>query len=377
MSAVESPAVVHVLWSGGVGGIERFVHDLSREQHRLGVDVSVAFGTATGPFADALADAGLPPVDLLLKSGYDVRPTALSRASRLLRRGEVIHLHAFNGPLALSAMAARRPIVFTDHGYAPHGGAHSARKRAVGAAPFKQRLMRRFLHRCPRAIAANSQYTAALMHRLHGVPRPSIEVVPNGLDFTRLGKEPRPERHEGRPLVAAFVGRLAAFKRIDRVIEAAARADVPRGLRLLVVGEGPLEAELRARARRLGVEGTVRFLGHRTDVAEVLGSVDVLLHASVGEPFGLAIVEACACGVLPVVFRDGGGALEVLPPDGLVVDTIDDLAAVLAELPGSPPLSLPGRQARASWARERFPIEAAAARYLELYRSAAGASSRS
>ena len=51
-------------------------------------------------------------------------------------------------------------------------------------------------------------------------------------------------------------------------------------------------------------------------------TTEVLVQPSEGEPFGLAIIEACRQGALPIAFADGGGALEVLPPDGRIV--VDD-----------------------------------------------------
>src|SRR5439155_3473643 len=60
MATDSSMSVVHVLWSGGVGGIERLVHDLAREQSRLGFRVSVAFAQPSGPFARRLREGGVP-----------------------------------------------------------------------------------------------------------------------------------------------------------------------------------------------------------------------------------------------------------------------------------------------------------------------------
>jgi glycosyltransferase involved in cell wall biosynthesis len=96
----------------------------------------------------------------------------------------------------------------------------------------------------------------------------------------------------------------------------------------------------------------------------------VLVHPSEGEPFGLAVIEACATGALPIVFSDGGGVLETLPPDGVVVDDVEELAAALDGLLGSPLLLPEARRTRAQWAREAFPIARTSEKYLSLYESA-------
>ena len=172
-------------------------------------------------------------------------------------------------------------------------------------------------------------------------------------------------------MVVSFVGRLAAFKRVDRLLRALAQTREPERLRVLIVGEGPLEADLKALAADLGCDAIVDFLGYRSDVDAVLSATDVLVQPSEGEPFGLAIIEACRQGALPIAFADGGGALEVLPPDGRVVETESDLARVLDEVVDNRALQDPtARRSRAEWAVERFPIRRTSDAYLALYRSA-------
>jgi glycosyltransferase involved in cell wall biosynthesis len=173
-------------------------------------------------------------------------------------------------------------------------------------------------------------------------------------------------------VVVAFVGRLVDFKRVDRLLRAAALVDDPTLLRIQIVGDGPHGEELRTLARELGVEGLVEFLGYQDDVARVLGGADVLVQPSQGEPFGLAIIEGCGQGLLPVVFADGGGALEVIPPDGRVVRDEEELASALGALARSDSLGLEARRKRAAWARETFSIEKTARGYERLYEAALG-----
>jgi glycosyltransferase involved in cell wall biosynthesis len=362
MAAERAASVVHVLWSGRVGGIERLVHDLALEQSRAGLDVSLAFGQATGPFAERLRRSDLEVTDLGLQGGYDVRPATIARGARVLARAGVVHLHGFNVPLAAITVGSRRPLVFTEHGSFGLG-------RRLGAPGLAKRaLQRRFLSRRADVVAANSDHTAHRLCAVYGLERALVHVVHNGTVVDGQPELPPAARDD---VVVAFVGRLVAFKRVDRAIHALARAKRRGGIRLLVVGDGPAGGELRALARAVRVEHRVTFLGFRDDVHEILRGVDALVQPSDGEPFGLAIVEACGHGALPIVFSDGGGAVEVLPPDGVVVEDVDGLAGVLDDLAGSGALSPPARRARSEWARGRFSIAATAAAYAELYRLAA------
>ena len=353
------PSILHVLWSGEVGGVERLVSDLADAQSAHGV-VGVALAQSNGTLAAELSARGVPVVDLNLASGYDMRVGRLARAAMKIRGWDVIHLHAFNVPLALAAIRAGRPIVFTDHGSAPRGG------RRLVPDLLKRGLLAFFLRRHVDAVTANSSYTAARASKLYGVQRGAMTVIHNGVTMEALGPAGNVARDEG--LVVAFLGRLVRFKRVDRLLEAAASIPPQQKVRFVVIGNGPLEDRLRSLARRLSLDDTVSFLGVREDAASLLRGADVLVQPSQGEPFGLAIVEACALGLLPIIFADGGGAHEVLPPDGRVVDDSDHLARTLQELVGSAELSADARRARSDWALKTFPIDRTAEGYEAVYR---------
>lgn len=363
MTCGRAGAVAHLTWSGEIGGIERLVRDLAAQQIRDGLAVTVAFGQARGPFVEELREAGARVMDLQLKSGWDLRPSRIVRAARALRSVDVVHMHGFNVALAAIAERTRRPIVFTEHGNFGLGRRIGVRGRV------KRRFHARFLQRGVAGVAANSAHTAARLGALYGLDVSAVAVIHNGIDPSWLNGVSISRHDEAISLRIATVGRLVAFKRIDRAIEALARASGRDRMQLAVVGRGPLEGQLHSLAASLGVDALVRFLGDRVNVAETLAATDVLLHPSEDEPFGLAILEACAQGVLPVVFSDGGGALEVIPPDGFVVDGVAALAALLDNLAHSTALAPEARQRRAAWVRERFPISRTAGRYAELYRA--------
>jgi glycosyltransferase involved in cell wall biosynthesis len=353
--------VVHVLWDGQVGGVERLVRDLAEAQLAAGDSAGVALARDRGPLAAELTDRGVPVLELGLVSGYDLRPARLRDASARIRAWDVVHLHAFNLPLAIAATRSGRPIVYTDHGSAPRGG-----RRAMADAA-KRALLARFIRRPGLSVAANSRHTAARAATLYGIPTGDVRVIHNGI---AARWETSDESAGGRDaLVVAFLGRLVHFKRVDRLLEAVASIPSDCPVRVLVIGSGPMESELRSLARRLGIGDRVAFLGLRQDAPSLLGQVDVLVQPSQDEPFGLAIAEACSVGVLPIAFADGGGALEVLPPDGRVVRDARELASVLEDLAGSAELAAQARRARAVWARETFPIERTAEGYQAAYRA--------
>lgn len=126
-------------------------------------------------------------------------------------------------------------------------------------------------------------------------------------DRERLGAK-RALGVEGRPAFG-HVGRLAAEKNHVFLLEAFARIteELPDAV-LLLAGRGPLESDVRKKARELGIEESVRFLGVRDDIPTVLKSLDVFLLPSTKEGLALAAVEAEAVG-LPCLLSTGVPAI--------------------------------------------------------------------
>ncbi|HHE32758.1 MAG TPA: N-acetyl-alpha-D-glucosaminyl L-malate synthase BshA [Chlorobaculum parvum] len=141
-------------------------------------------------------------------------------------------------------------------------------------------------------------------------PRKPIEVIHNFIDtalFKRLDDN-RPKQMLGldggkvvihisnfRP-VKRIMDVLAVFERVQRSIEST----------LLLVGDGPDRSEAETWVRQRGLGGKMRFLGKLDDIVPLLSIADLMLMPSNVESFGLAALEAMACGV-PVVVTDAGG----------------------------------------------------------------------
>ncbi len=136
----------------------------------------------------------------------------------------------------------------------------------------------------------------------------NVATVPLGVDLDTFHP-----RHHSLPLrrhwaapgqtLLVHCGRLSVEKRVDRSIDAlAALRDSGVDARLLIVGEGPLRRKLERQAARLPVSFT-GFVHNRNEVAALLASADVALAPGPHETFGLAALEALACGTPAVVSR--------------------------------------------------------------------------
>lgn len=168
--------------------------------------------------------------------------------------------------------------------------------------------------------------------RVLGVEDDRIRVVKPGIDTSLFRPAPEPVAEP----VIAFVSPLAPNKGIDRVLDAFAlvRKKVPEA-RLRVLGAGPLESMVRTQCvEHMGFGDSAR-------VASVLRQAAVLVTAprstwKWSEQFGLAYLEAMACG-LPIVTTVCGTNHEiVVPPNGRVVDDAEALAEALIGFLGDP-----------------------------------------
>lgn len=169
-----------------------------------------------------------------------------------------------------------------------------------------------------------------------------IEVLHLGVGPAPEGLPPAGEVRRQLGLAAGdrlvvTTARLAAQKALDVMLEALAL--LPRNVVLAIIGDGPLEDELRALAARLGVADRARFLGWQDDVAGYVAAADVFCLSSKWEAVALAVQEAVVLGT-PVVATDVGGMGELITDrsSGRLVPSEDPsaLASALAEILASP-----------------------------------------
>ncbi|MBP0450867.1 glycosyltransferase family 1 protein [Kitasatospora sp. RG8] len=204
------------------------------------------------------------------------------------------------------------------------GYAHAYRAgRRLGEAAAWHRI--RTIHRAAARTLAPST-PAAQDLTAHGVPR--VQLWPRGVDSVRFHPRHRDEAlHRtlapGGEVLVGYVGRLAPEKRVDLLAAASA---LP-GVRVVVIGDGPSAAGLRA-----AMPGAV-FLGRRTgdDLARCFATLDVFVHTGPLETFCQTIQEAMASGV-PVIGPAVGGPLDLVAHHrtGLLVPPRDGAAVARA-----------------------------------------------
>ncbi len=164
------------------------------------------------------------------------------------------------------------------------------------------------------AVTAISEYLRQVTQREFNIRRP-IDLIPNFVNCDVFQpSETNSRRAEFAPhgeKVLVHLSNFRPIKRVPDVIEIFDRVHREIPTKLLMIGDGPEQAVAEWMVHDRGLEGDVFFLGKQNQVQELLNCADVLLLPSDLESFGLAALEAMACGVPPVCSRVGG-VLEVV-----------------------------------------------------------------
>jgi glycosyltransferase involved in cell wall biosynthesis len=297
------------------GGVETHCYEVARRLARQNIDVTV-LATARRP--------GLPACEVV--DGVTIRRVPAWPADRdyyfapgiwkIIREGgwDVVHVqgvHTLVAPLAmLAARSARIPYVLTFH-----TGGHSSRvRRSIRGAQWA--VLRPLLAGADRLIGVSRFEARDFAARLR-LPTSQFAVVRNGAQLP-----PPPtlqERTDGTVLVS--IGRLERYKGHHRVIAALPAVLEQRpDARLLILGAGPCEEELRQQAQALGVGGRVEIraipAADRVAMSTAVASADLVTLLSDYEAHPIAVLEALSLK-RPVLVADTSGLRE-LAEDGLV-----------------------------------------------------------
>lgn len=244
--------------------------------------------------------------------------------ARQRSRYDLVHAHNYHAFPALgAALLGARPLVFTPH---YHGTGHRPLGRLLHA-PY--RLAGRLIFRRSDCVICVSQTEAELVRCHFPFVSRRVTVIPNGVEATAL-RQAEPYAEDRRVILT--VGRLLAYKNVDRVIEAVAYLD--DSVALCVIGEGPARASLEALVGELGLGGRVRFLGRVEEgvLHRWFRTAAVYVGMSAEEAFGLTILEALTAGTA-VVAADIPAHREVVAgagSDSVVLLPVDSDAEVVA-----------------------------------------------
>jgi glycosyltransferase involved in cell wall biosynthesis len=367
--------IAYVIGTLDPGGAEGQLVALATALDRRRFAPSVYCVSGSGALAEPLAAAGVPVHSFGLR-GLSVWRHPLVIGRRLgelvgaLRRGrpDLVHGFLFHG-YVLGALAGRLA----------GAAAVVASRRSLGN--FKRgkphyRVAERLANRLTDLVIANSEAVRGDTLRREALAPDGVIVIHNGLEPGRFDRPPdeglrRRLGADEAPLVVGVVANFIPYKGhrffLDAWAEVVAR--VPGAVALLV-GDGAGRPEVETRARTLGLGRSLRFLGSRLDVPDILSIVDMLVHPSLEEGFCNAILEAMAAGKPVVATAVGGNPEAVVDGEtGLLVPPADGpaLAGAIGWLLDRPDQAAAfGRAARRRVA-ERFELSCMVRHYQTVY----------
>ena len=193
--------------------------------------------------------------------------------------------------------------------------------RRGSAIPIKDRFYTKFLlEDCVTDIIANSKATkrTILANTVQWLSEEKIEIIYNGIDLKKIDQaELKTDIREefgiaDDEILLANVGRLSrqkGHKYLVKVVKLL--SERYQNFKVLVVGKGEIENEIKEQVKELGLEQHIIFTGFRTDVYSIMKQIDFLLHTALWEGFGFVVAEALAAKT-PVVSTDVSNISEIM-----------------------------------------------------------------
>ncbi len=350
--------VLHFITELNIGGAERLLAEVLPRLDHAKVEAQAACLHGEGPLVAELESRGVRVHTLRSPHKFNLWPAW--RLARLLEREriEVLHTHLIQADIlgfAAARLATTPRVVSTKHN--------------VRYYERRQCWLRPVAHEIERRIDAVVAVSSAVATEYGHARR--VEVIHNGVDVAKFSPSPLPA---SGPIVC--LGKLTMQKGHRILLEAMARLakEFPE-LRAEIAGTGLLFDDLQARVVRLKMIRTAAFPGVIADVRPLLARASMVVMPSLWEGFGLAALEAMACG-RPVIASDVGGLREFITHerDGLLVPAGDvtALADAIARLLRH--RALAERLAAAGRARvvEAFSLDSMARKLEAFYASLSG-----
>ena len=343
------------------GGSERQMREIAKALDRSRFEPHAGCFRPQESARRELEAAGVPVAHFPVHSFRST--AAISGAfqfTQYIRRHKIRLIHAFDYPAAVFAVPVGR--------FLTSAAVLSSQRSHRGLIPSGYRRLIRATDHLANAVVVNCDFVRRHLERDEGVPAGRIQLCYNGIDldvFHSLGT-PRADS-----FTIGVVCVLRPEKGLPTLLDAFARVRHLRtGMKLAMVGDGPMLESLRAEASRLGIAEDCIFALSTAQVTEWLRRIDIFVLPSRSEALSNALMEAMACGCAVVASNVGGNPELVSNGEtGLLFEPGDaaGLAAALQSLIENESLRNRLRAAGAELIRERFSIRASAERMGEIY----------
>ena len=319
------PLVLHVIHHLVIGGMENGLVNLINRTPDAGYRHAIACVEDYSDFRKRLTrtDVEVVPLHRSRIGVWRLRKALFDLCRRL--QPAIVHTRGLSGLDALlpARLAGVRSCVHGEHGWDVQD---------LDGKRLKPLILRR-LHAplVSRYVAVSRHLEDYLVSRV-GIARSRITRICNGVDTARFTPDgpraadlPWSVEESSKPFVFGTVGRVNRVKNQGALLEAFARlvaqhSDTRERLRLMIVGNGALLEELRARVAQLGLTDLVWLPGARDDIPCLMRAIDVFVLPSLNEGISNTVLEAMATGLPVIAARVGGNPELVEGGTGLLYD---------------------------------------------------------
>jgi glycosyltransferase involved in cell wall biosynthesis len=333
--------IVHIAKVTGIYGMEK--HLLTLLPHLNGQPYEIVFLILIDPrhpvsdYLESLKQQGIDTRSITIH--HDIDPFCFLAVVKWLMRIKpvLVHTHLMHGDLygiAAARFAGIKTIISSKH----NDDVFRSRQ------PLK--IINYLLNRNTSRIITISDWIARFTQNVEGVAREKIRTIYYAIEPVQASLDRNALRASlnmgSDDIVVGIIARLVEQKGHRYLIDAFAKAITENHrLRLLIVGSGGIEEELKKQVNQLSLQKKVIFTGYRSDTVDLLDAIDIFAHPSLWEGFGLSVLEAMNMGkpvvatrvsALPELIEDTVTGFLVAPRD------VNALSDALVKLAGNPSL---------------------------------------
>ncbi len=310
--------VLQVINSLGAGGAEKLVVETSLLYVKKGVEIDILLlnGEKT-PLFDSLVIANTIQVYSLAGNIYN--PLHIFKIKSFFKKYDIIHAHLF--PVSYWVAFAnlfsfnKKPILYTEHNT-------TNRRRSI----FMFKIIDRLVYKQFKKTVTISEAVDVNLKKHLGISENSkrITKIHNGIDLKKIQQAKAYTKEElGFEDFDKLVLQVASFTpQKDQKTLIKAIQLLPKNVKLLLVGNGPLIEEYKALVKIKKIEDRVFFFGIRNDVPRLLKSVDIVALSSHYEGLSLSCIEGMASGK-PFIASNTPGLGDIVDGSGIVFEDND------------------------------------------------------
>jgi glycosyltransferase involved in cell wall biosynthesis len=312
--------ILHLLWSGEIGGTEEYITSLFRCFDSSKYEIFLCFLSEKGIiFEDALKSSRRVSF-IGIKNGFDIFGGMKLFKYLYAGKFDIVHSHTPNILSNLTVSLFKKTgKVFTEH--VSPGAKELFKKRKLFYYLFSGTFHK---------VIAISETVRQKLIKYMRIDPDKITVIHDGIRTDKYRSDIAPPQdlkimEQSKKYTLGFIGRMVDFKRPELYVEIASEIlKINRNYYFVMVGDGPKLAKCRNMINEYGISDNFNLLGFRRDIPNILKLFDALLFTSEGEGFGVVLLEAMAMGV-PVFAVNDGAVSEIIcdKVNGILLNTTE------------------------------------------------------